>query len=270
MAQSRVAPKRTLSIPRLELCPAIKLLIQKYDQSLHHPGAERVYAEMRRRFWILRSREAIRRYQRACVECQRWRAKVPKMADLPESRLCLFKPVFYSTGTDCFGPLVVKFWSAFIRHYLPSLQARVKWFKSSPGIPVGAVVLVVDPQQPRAQWPIGKVVKVHPSRDDQVRSVDVLIQSKVYTRPVARLIVLPAVAGRQQDTSSNQVSLSSVVNRGSDLGAAVMKAEDLPLVSAWTELAAGPNSRGMRQKASMLRRRRERKREKASAAQVES
>ncbi|KAL7830010.1 hypothetical protein SRHO_G00311370 [Serrasalmus rhombeus] len=90
--------------------PAVKLLIQKYDQSLHHPGAERVYAEMRRRFWILRSREAIRRHQRACVECQRWRAKpeVPKMADLPESRLRLFKPVFYSTGTDCFGPFVVK------------------------------------------------------------------------------------------------------------------------------------------------------------------
>ncbi|KAL6469323.1 hypothetical protein MHYP_G00228470 [Metynnis hypsauchen] len=349
--------------------PAVRLLIQKYDQRLHHPGAERVYAEMRRRFWILRSREAIRRHQRTCVECQRWRAKpaVPKMADLPEARLRLFKPVFYSTGTDCFGPLLVKvgrrlekrwgilfkclttkaihieilhslstdsflmslrrfiarrgipkelwsdqgtnfkggekeievafkamspdlqcllakqqiafnfnppaaphfggvwerevrsikealyktigaqpiqeeilqtvllevenilnsrplgyvssdiadadpvtpnlllmgrldsalpqviypqsvnfsqrkwrhaqiladqFWSAFIRHYLPSLQARVKWFKSLPGIPVGAVVLVVDPQQPRAQWPIGKVVKVHPSRDGQVRSLD--------------------------------------------------------------------------------------------------
>ncbi|KAL7841401.1 hypothetical protein SRHO_G00250920 [Serrasalmus rhombeus] len=61
--------------------------------------------------------------------------------------------------------LADQFWSAFIRHYLPSLQARVKWFKSSPGIPVGVVVLVVDPQQPRVQWPIGKIVKVHPSRD---------------------------------------------------------------------------------------------------------
>ncbi|KAI4901166.1 hypothetical protein NFI96_006002 [Prochilodus magdalenae] len=90
--------------------PVVKLLIRSYDEKLHHPGAERVYAEMRRRFWILRSREAIRRHQRACIECQRWRAKpaVPRMADLPEARLRLFKPAFHSTGTDCFGPFLVK------------------------------------------------------------------------------------------------------------------------------------------------------------------
>ncbi|KAL6480219.1 hypothetical protein MHYP_G00112520 [Metynnis hypsauchen] len=51
--------------------PAVKLIIQKYDQRLHHPGAERMYAEMRQRFWILRSREAICRHQQTCVECQR-------------------------------------------------------------------------------------------------------------------------------------------------------------------------------------------------------
>ncbi|KAI4901167.1 hypothetical protein NFI96_006003 [Prochilodus magdalenae] len=59
------------------------------------------------------------------------------------------------------------FWLAFIRHYLPSLQVRAKWFKALPGVPVDAVVLVVDPQQPRAQWPMGRVVKTHPSRDGQ-------------------------------------------------------------------------------------------------------
>ncbi|KAL7870902.1 hypothetical protein SRHO_G00083990 [Serrasalmus rhombeus] len=88
----------------------VKLLIQKYDQRLHHPGAERVYAEISQRFWILRSQEAIRHPQRTCVKCQRWTSKsaVPKMTELPEPRLCLFKQVFYSTGTDCFGPLLVK------------------------------------------------------------------------------------------------------------------------------------------------------------------
>lgn len=33
---------------------------------------------------------------------------VPKMADLPAARLRLFKPVFHSTGMDCFGPFQVK------------------------------------------------------------------------------------------------------------------------------------------------------------------
>lgn len=30
------------------------------------------------------------------------------MADLPQARLQLFKPAFFSTGMDCFGPFTVK------------------------------------------------------------------------------------------------------------------------------------------------------------------
>jgi hypothetical protein len=87
-----------------------KLLIKDYDEKLHHYGGERLFAEIRRKFWILRGREAIRNHQRQCVECQRWRANpnIPKMSDLPCARLQLFKPPFYSTGVDCFGPMYVK------------------------------------------------------------------------------------------------------------------------------------------------------------------
>ncbi|XP_021324376.1 uncharacterized protein [Danio rerio] len=90
--------------------PITRLLIKQYDAKLGHPGPERVFAEMRRYYWILRGREAIRRHQRSCVECQRWRAKpnIPKMAELPPARLRLMKPPFFSTGVDCFGPFLVK------------------------------------------------------------------------------------------------------------------------------------------------------------------
>lgn len=30
------------------------------------------------------------------------------MADFPDARLRLHKPAFYSTGVDCFGPMMVK------------------------------------------------------------------------------------------------------------------------------------------------------------------
>ncbi len=87
-----------------------RLLIQDFDHKLLHPGPERVLAEMRRQYWVLRGREAIRRHQHNCRECQLWRAKpdVPKMADLPPCRLRIYKPPFYSTGVDCFGPFIVK------------------------------------------------------------------------------------------------------------------------------------------------------------------
>lgn len=77
---------------------------------MKHPGAKRLFAELRRKYWILRGREAVRREQRGCAECQKWRSQPisPRMADLPTARLRLHKPPFFSTGMDCFGPFIVK------------------------------------------------------------------------------------------------------------------------------------------------------------------
>lgn len=63
-----------------------------------------------RTFWVLRGREAIRRQQYNFTKCRKWKSNpaVPKMADLPPVRMRLFKPAFYSTGMDCFGPFRVK------------------------------------------------------------------------------------------------------------------------------------------------------------------
>ncbi|XP_030609039.1 uncharacterized protein LOC115796760 [Archocentrus centrarchus] len=368
--------------------PTTKLLIQEYDTKLCHPGPERVFAELRRRVWILRGREAVKRCQQVCVECRRWRSQpaVQRMADLPPPRLRLFKPAFYSCGIDCFGPLLAKvgrrtekrwgilfkclttravhlevlpsldcdsflmalrrfvarrgkpaelysdqgtnfrggerelrdtfsslcpdlqqqlatqqiafhfnppaaphfggawereirsvksalyttlgaqtvsdevlrtilieiesilnskplgyvsadvadvdpvtpnyllmgrpdsslpqvvypqsellgrrrwrhsqvladrFWTAFVKNYLPGLQLRNKWRTTTPDMMVGAVVMVVDPQVPRSVWRIGKVVKVFPGPDGHVRTAEIQIEDKIYTRPITRLIILP-------------------------------------------------------------------------------
>lgn len=90
--------------------PLTQLIIKHYDAQLFHPGAERLYAELRRTYWILRGRQAIKKHQYRCVDCRRWRASpsTPKMADLPSSRLRLYKPPFWSTGVDCFGPYLIK------------------------------------------------------------------------------------------------------------------------------------------------------------------
>ena len=69
-----------------------------------------MFADIRRRYWVLRGREEVQRHQRKCVGCKKWRGRPdpPKMADLPPARPRIFKPAFYSTGVDCFGPYVIK------------------------------------------------------------------------------------------------------------------------------------------------------------------
>lgn len=58
-------------------------------------------------FW---GSQLIKKIQRSCLECRKWKGvpSVPRMADLPVSRLHLYKPLFWSTGMDCFGPLTIK------------------------------------------------------------------------------------------------------------------------------------------------------------------
>ncbi len=58
---------------------------------------------------------------------------------------------------------------------------------------IGDVVMIVDPQLPRALWPVGKISEVHPGGDDGVRSATVQVERRTYTRPVPRLVKLPAV-----------------------------------------------------------------------------
>ncbi|XP_051992616.1 uncharacterized protein LOC127650972 [Xyrauchen texanus] len=91
--------------------PITKLIIQEYlSYTLLHPGPERVFAELRRTYWVVRGRQAIRKHQYQCRECRKWRSNpiIPKMADLPSARLRLNQPPFWSTGVDCFGPFTVK------------------------------------------------------------------------------------------------------------------------------------------------------------------
>lgn len=79
-----------------------QLIIQDTDKDLYHPGAERLFADLHRKYWKLHGREAVRQHQHYYSDCQRWRATptVPEMAELPPARLRLMKPLFFSKGMD--------------------------------------------------------------------------------------------------------------------------------------------------------------------------
>ena len=89
------------------------------------------------------------------------------------------------------------FWTAFIRHYLPNLQIRQKWETDKGNMESGQVVMVVDPQYPRASWPIGRITETYPGKDGMVRSAKVILKGRAYIRPVSRLIPLPEITDEE-------------------------------------------------------------------------
>lgn len=89
--------------------PITKLLVKDFDERLLHPGSEGVFSEIRRQYWVLRGRQAVKCHH-SCFECRKWRAKpkFPLMSNLPPAHFCLLNPPFYSPGVDHFGPFTVK------------------------------------------------------------------------------------------------------------------------------------------------------------------
>lgn len=88
----------------------------------------------------------------------------------------------------------------FTKNYLPNLQTRQKWQRSSKDITVDSVVLIIDPSLPTAQWPTGRVVKAIANPDGCIRGAEVKVKDKVYMRPVARLMELPELQDDTKDT----------------------------------------------------------------------
>lgn len=57
----------------------------------------------------------------------------------------------------------------------------------------GDVVLIVEPNASRGEWPLGRVIEVNPGDDCLVRVVKVKAKNKEYLRPVHRLCPLEYV-----------------------------------------------------------------------------
>lgn len=82
------------------------------------------------------------------------------------------------------------FWKRWIQEYLPTLTKRTKWFKKCSPLEIGDVVIIVDPNLPRNNWPKGVVQSINISRDGNFRSAQVLTKNGIFNRPVAKLAKL--------------------------------------------------------------------------------
>ncbi|KRX99145.1 hypothetical protein T4E_10779 [Trichinella pseudospiralis] len=85
------------------------LIIQGEHKHQWHAGVEQTLAALRKRFWILKGRSAVKRVLRRCVVCRKENARCLNqiMAPLPKNRL-VETHAFDNVGIDFAGPLYVK------------------------------------------------------------------------------------------------------------------------------------------------------------------
>uniref|UniRef100_A0AAG5D3P8 Integrase catalytic domain-containing protein n=1 Tax=Anopheles atroparvus TaxID=41427 RepID=A0AAG5D3P8_ANOAO len=92
-----------------------------------------------------------------------------------------------------------RFWTLWVKEYLPTLTRRTKWFQPARPIKVGDVVIVVDNNAPRNCWPKGRVVKVTRASDGQVRRATVKTATGVYERPATKIAVIDVSHAESQE-----------------------------------------------------------------------
>ena len=88
--------------------------------------------------------------------------------------------------------LTNQFWIKWKREFMILYQERQKWHTPKRNFQVNDVVLVKDEDTPRCQWPMARIVRVFPSSDGLVRSVELVTAASKNTlkRPIQKLILL--------------------------------------------------------------------------------
>ena len=87
--------------------------------------------------------------------------------------------------------LLDKFWKQWLMQYLPLLQPKQKWFGSTKNFQVGDLVLMLDENYLRGQWPKALVTNVMPDKTGLVRRVRVRkADGAIYCRDIRKLCLL--------------------------------------------------------------------------------
>jgi hypothetical protein len=102
-----------------------------------------------------------------------------------------------------------RFWSVWHNEYLLSLRERserlVRQSRTTDVPPrKGEVVLVAEPNQPRGQWKLARIVELPAQHAMQARVAKVLIGGKIFTRPLSMLLPLEAGDAPTEDDHTEQ------------------------------------------------------------------
>ncbi|XP_017483689.1 PREDICTED: uncharacterized protein LOC108372493 [Rhagoletis zephyria] len=88
-----------------------------------------------------------------------------------------------------------RFWKRWVDEYLPTLTRRTKWCMPTKPLGIGDLVFICDPKLPRREWRRGRVLRVFPGKDGEIRRAEVTTITGLTYRPVSKLAVLDLVNG---------------------------------------------------------------------------
>jgi len=92
------------------------------------------------------------------------------------------------------------FWYKWTREYLHRLQQRPKWWTKKTSLKAGDIVLITDERLPPNQWPLGRIISVHPGEDQLVRAVTLKTAKGEIQRPIVKLAPLPFDRDEDEET----------------------------------------------------------------------
>lgn len=87
--------------------------------------------------------------------------------------------------------MVQGFWKRWSSEYITSLQQRPKWERQHKTFEIDDVVVLKEPNLPQNKWLLGRIIQVHPGKDDKVRVVTIKTERSTYTRPITKIALLP-------------------------------------------------------------------------------
>lgn len=94
-----------------------------------------------------------------------------------------------------------EFWNRWQKEYVTQLLPRQKWLVETNNLKVGDVVKIQNEQCARGEWPIGKIVQVHPGEDGRVRVVSVKTgNGGIIKRPTSKLAPIVFMEGNESVT----------------------------------------------------------------------
>ncbi|XP_062703517.1 uncharacterized protein LOC134285973 [Aedes albopictus] len=100
--------------------PITDLLLDWYHRKFRHANNETVVNEVRQKFFVPKLRSCVRSVAKRCQWCRVYKAvpAVPKMSQLPRSRVTPFVRPFTFVGIDYFGPYLVKIGRSAVKRWV--------------------------------------------------------------------------------------------------------------------------------------------------------